>query len=100
MNQIDKYLMRVHNLFENYQDECLTILKKYKPKSEVKKYTASVHNYIMSIAEPEDLKFYKDSKIKKNVRRPRAKINFLTISCFHPRATAKKITNNNFVSGR
>ena len=59
MNQIDKYFMRVHNLFENYQDECLAILKKYKPKSEVKKYTASVHNYIMSIAEPEDLKFYK-----------------------------------------
>lgn len=60
MNQIDRYLMKVHNLFENYQDECLAILKKYKPKSEVKKYTASVHNYIMSIAEPEDLKFYKD----------------------------------------
>ena len=32
--------------------------------------------------------------MQRNIRRPRAKIHFLTISRFRPRATAKKITIN------
>lgn len=59
---IDKRIIMKHNLYEKHQKECLDILRKHKPKASitVKEYTAPLHDYILSIATEEDLKFYTD----------------------------------------
>ena len=59
---IDKRIIMKHNLYEKYQEECLNILRRHKPKAcvVVDKYTAPLHDYILKIATEEDLKFYTD----------------------------------------
>lgn len=58
--KVDRDIIMKHNLYEKHQDECLEILKKYKPRAKITEYNSTIHDYILSVANEEDLKFYKD----------------------------------------
>ena len=58
--KVDKAIIMKHNLYEKYQNECLEILKKYKPRANITEYNSTIHDYILKVATEEDLKFYKD----------------------------------------
>jgi tetrahydrofolate dehydrogenase/cyclohydrolase, NAD(P)-binding domain protein len=81
--KLDKSIIMKHNLYEKHQNECLQILKKYKPRANVTEYNSTIHDYILKVATEEDLKFYKD--------RPRGNL----ISC---RYIASKIDNETEVN--
>lgn len=56
---LNKEIVRKHNLFEKYKDKCIDLLPKYNLELESGEYTASLHDKLLSLVDVKDLSFYK-----------------------------------------